>query len=69
MPEAADEADVRLLAAVEPTRSLLDNVHLEHVLRAASLTGRSPADVASRLTALGYRLPDEVEYPEVRGAG
>ncbi|AQW54107.1 peptidase C14 caspase catalytic subunit P20 [Streptomyces hygroscopicus] len=29
--------------------------------------GRSPADVAARLTALGYRLPDEVDYPEVCG--
>ncbi|MEK8143380.1 hypothetical protein NKH18_18505 [Streptomyces sp. M10(2022)] len=38
------------------------------VLRSASLTGRRPADVASRLTALGYRLPDDVEYPEVRGS-
>ncbi|RDG36821.1 wHTH domain-containing protein [Streptomyces corynorhini] len=68
LPEVADAADVRLLAAVEPTCSLLDNVHLEHVLRAASLTGRSPADVAERLVALGYRLPDEVAYPRVRGA-
>ncbi|MFD5893074.1 hypothetical protein [Streptomyces sp. NPDC060366] len=64
LPEVADEADVRLLATVD--RSYLDNVHLEHVLRSASLTGRSPADVAARLTALGHRLPDDIEYPEVR---
>ncbi|MFE7755769.1 hypothetical protein [Streptomyces sp. NPDC057418] len=66
LPEAPDEADILLLETVD--RSHLDGVHLENVLRSASLTGRSPADVASRLTALGYRLPDEVEYPEVRGA-
>ncbi|WP_327233214.1 hypothetical protein OG349_03775 [Streptomyces sp. NBC_01317] len=65
LPEVADEADVRLLATVD--RSYLDNVHLEHVLRSASLTGRSPADVAERLTALGHQLPDKVDYPEVRG--
>ncbi|MFJ9028188.1 hypothetical protein ACIRQP_06620 [Streptomyces sp. NPDC102274] len=65
VPAVADVEDIRLLETVD--RSFLDNVHLEHVLRSASLTGRSPADVASRLTALGYRLPDEVEYPEVRG--
>ncbi|MEV8395801.1 MULTISPECIES: hypothetical protein [unclassified Streptomyces] len=67
VPAVADVADIRLLATVD--RSFLDNVHLEHVLRSASLTGRSPADVASRLTALGHRLPDEVDYPEVRGTG
>ncbi|MFE1961672.1 hypothetical protein [Streptomyces sp. NPDC059479] len=66
LPAVADEADIRLLATLD--RSYLDNVHLEHVLRSASLTGRSPADVASRLTALGHRLPDEVAYPEVRGS-
>jgi hypothetical protein len=66
LPTAADEADIRLLETVD--RSYLDNVHLEHVLGSASLTGRSPADVASRLTALGYRLPDDVDYPEVRGS-
>ncbi|MEU1483586.1 hypothetical protein [Streptomyces sp. NPDC005752] len=66
LPESADEADIRLLEAVD--RSYLDDVHLEDVLRSASLTGRSPADVASRLTALGHRLPDEVDYPEVRGS-
>lgn len=66
VPEVADVEDIRLLETVD--RSFLDNVHLEHVLRSASLTGRSPADVASRLTALGYRLPDEVDYPEVRAA-
>ncbi|MEU9187328.1 hypothetical protein AB0D14_22855 [Streptomyces sp. NPDC048484] len=66
LPAIADEAEVRLLETVD--RSFLDDVHLENVLRSASLTGRSPADVASRLTALGYRLPDEVEYPEVRGS-
>lgn len=64
LPETAEEADIRLLETV--TRSYLDNVHLEYVLRSASLTGRSPADVAARLTELGYRLPDEVTYPEVR---
>ncbi|MEV0777872.1 hypothetical protein ACIBLA_26705 [Streptomyces sp. NPDC050433] len=66
LPETADEADIRLLDTV--TRSYLDDVHLEYVLRSASLTGRSPADVAARLTGLGYRLPDEVVYPEIRGA-
>ncbi|MFJ1990039.1 wHTH domain-containing protein [Streptomyces asiaticus] len=66
LPAVADVADIRLLETVD--RSFLDGVHLEHVLRSASLTGRSPADVASRLTALGYRLPDEVDYPEVCGA-
>lgn len=66
LPETADEADVRLLETVD--RSYLDGVHLEHVLRSASLTGRSPADVAARLAGLGYRLADEVEYPDVRGA-
>ncbi|MFE9885464.1 hypothetical protein [Streptomyces scopuliridis] len=65
VPAVAEAEDIRLLETVD--RSFLDNVHLEHVLRSASLTGRSPADVASRLTALGYRLPDEVDYPEVRG--
>ncbi|WP_031087596.1 hypothetical protein [Streptomyces sp. NRRL WC-3549] len=64
LPETADEEDVRLLETVD--RSFKDGVHLEHVLRSAGLTGRSPADVAERLSALGYRLPDEVEYPEVR---
>lgn len=64
VPETADEADIHLLATL--TRSYLDDVHLEYVLRSASLTGRSPSDVATRLTALGYRLPDEVEYPEMR---
>ncbi|MFI6083341.1 hypothetical protein ACIBBB_20565 [Streptomyces sp. NPDC051217] len=63
LPETADEADIRLLETV--TRSYLDNVHLQDVLRSASLTGRSPADVAARLTELGYRLPDEVTYPDV----
>ncbi|MFJ1745905.1 hypothetical protein ACIOJD_06620 [Streptomyces sp. NPDC088116] len=66
VPEVADAEDIRLLEALD--RSFMDNVHLEHVLRCASLTGRSPADVAGRLTALGYRLPDEVDYPEVCGA-
>ncbi|MFF3755389.1 hypothetical protein ACFYYH_33930 [Streptomyces sp. NPDC002018] len=66
LPAVADEADIRLLETVD--RSFLDNVHLEHVLRSAGLTGRSPADVASRLTALGHRLPDEVDYPEVRAS-
>ncbi|MFJ9058980.1 hypothetical protein [Streptomyces sp. NPDC102409] len=66
LPETADEADIRLLETVD--RSYLDRVHLEHVLRSAGLTGRSPADVAARLTALGHTLPDEVEYPETRGA-
>lgn len=65
LPETADEADIRLLETVD--RSYLDGVHLEHVLRSAGLTGRSPADVAARLTALGHTLPDEVEYPETRG--
>ncbi|AEM82088.1 wHTH domain-containing protein [Streptomyces violaceusniger] len=65
LPAVADVADIRLLETVD--RSFLDGVHLEHVLRSASLTGRSPADVASRLAALGYRLPDEVDYPEVCG--
>ncbi|MFF2726571.1 hypothetical protein ACFVS9_01505 [Streptomyces sp. NPDC058008] len=65
LPETADEADVRLLETLG--RSYRDNVHLEHVLRGASLTGRSPADVAARLTALGHTLPDEVEYPETQG--
>lgn len=66
LPPVAAESDIRLLDTLD--RSYLDNVHLEHVLRSASLTGRTPADIASRLTALGYRLPDEVEYPEVRGS-
>ncbi|MGW2327824.1 wHTH domain-containing protein [Streptomyces sp. NPDC001700] len=66
VPAVAKEEDIRLLETVE--RSYLDGVHLEHVLHSASLTGRSPADVASRLTALGYRLPDEVDYPEVCAA-
>ncbi|MCX5412522.1 hypothetical protein [Streptomyces sp. NBC_00059] len=66
LPETADEADIRLLETVD--RSYRDGVHLEHVLRSAGLTGRSPADVAARLTALGYELPDEVEYPDVRGS-
>ncbi|MFE9723594.1 hypothetical protein ACFYQ5_08355 [Streptomyces sp. NPDC005794] len=66
LPEAADEADIRLLATVD--RSYRDGVRLEKVLRSASLTGRSPKDVAARLTALGYDLVDEVEYPDVRGA-
>ncbi|MFD5898712.1 hypothetical protein [Streptomyces sp. NPDC060366] len=59
----ADESDIHLLETL--TRSYLDDVHLEHVLRSATLTGRSPSDVATRLTELGYRLPDEVKYPEV----
>ncbi|SEM58074.1 hypothetical protein [Streptacidiphilus jiangxiensis] len=33
-------------------------VSVEHVLRAAVATGRTPADVAGRLFALGYRIPD-----------
>ncbi|GAA3871594.1 hypothetical protein GCM10023084_25730 [Streptomyces lacrimifluminis] len=66
LPETVDEEDIRLLETVD--RSYLDNIHLEHVLRSASLTGRSPADVAARLTALGHRLPDEVDYPEVRAS-
>ncbi|WP_275561977.1 hypothetical protein [Streptomyces sp. 5-6(2022)] len=64
VPATVDEEDIRLLATVD--RSFLDGVHLEHVLHSASRTGRSPADVAARLTALGYRLPDEVDYPDVR---
>ncbi|MFI6699135.1 hypothetical protein ACIBJC_09205 [Streptomyces sp. NPDC050509] len=68
LPEIADEADVRLLATLDPDRSLLDDVLLENVLRCASLTGRTPADVAARLKEFGYRLPDEVEYPEIRGS-
>lgn len=63
LPESADEPDIRLLDTL--TRSYLDDVHLEHVLRSATLTGRSPSDVAARLTDLGYRLPDEVKYPEM----
>ncbi|WNE99457.1 hypothetical protein PS467_31055 [Streptomyces luomodiensis] len=66
LPQVADPEDIRLLETVD--RSFLDGVHLEHVLHSASLTGRSPADVASRLAELGYRLPDEVDYPEVCGA-
>uniref|UniRef100_A0AAU1LQW4 wHTH-Hsp90 Na associated domain-containing protein n=1 Tax=Streptomyces sp. NBC_00148 TaxID=2903626 RepID=A0AAU1LQW4_9ACTN len=66
LPGTADEADIRLLETVD--RSYRDTVHLEHVLRSAGLTGRSPADVAARLTELGFTLPDEVEYPDVRGA-
>ncbi|MFE3742696.1 hypothetical protein [Streptomyces sp. NPDC059134] len=68
LPETADEADIRLLATLDPDRSLLDDVLLENVLRCASLTGRTPADVAARLEEFGYRLPDEVEYPEIRGS-
>ncbi|MFE3827459.1 hypothetical protein [Streptomyces sp. NPDC059092] len=68
LPEVADEADVRLLKSLDPDRSLLDDVLLENVLCSASLTGRTPADVAARLTEFGYRLPDEVEYPEIRGS-
>lgn len=63
LPAVATESDIRLLESL--TRSYLDDVHLEHVLRSATLTGRSPKDVATRLTELGYRLPDEVTYPEV----
>jgi hypothetical protein len=33
-------------------------VPVAHVLRAAVVTGRSPAAVADRLAALGYRVPD-----------
>ncbi|MDX3064958.1 MULTISPECIES: wHTH domain-containing protein [Streptomyces] len=65
LPAVADEADIRLLETID--RSYQDDVHLGDVLRSASLTGRSPADVAARLTALGHRLPDEVDHPEVRG--
>ncbi|MFD5749497.1 hypothetical protein [Streptomyces sp. NPDC127033] len=68
LPEAADEADVQLLKSLDPDRSLLDDVLLENVLCSASLTGRTPADVAARLTELGYRLPEEVAYPEIRGS-
>lgn len=65
LPETAEEADIRLLAAV--TSSYLDIIGLENVLRTASLTGRSPADVARRMTELGYWLSEEkVTYPEVR---
>ncbi|MEV7087708.1 hypothetical protein AB0O07_17700 [Streptomyces sp. NPDC093085] len=67
LPETAEAEDVRLLETVD--RSFLDTVHLEHVLRSASLTGWSPAEVAARLTAFGHRLPDEVAYPEIRPAG
>ncbi|MFJ2555273.1 MULTISPECIES: hypothetical protein [unclassified Streptomyces] len=66
LPAVVDTEDIRLLAAVD--RSYLDNVHLENVLRGASLTGMSPAEVARRLTALGHQLPDEVDYPDVRGS-
>ncbi|MFJ8002562.1 hypothetical protein ACIQ7D_36580 [Streptomyces sp. NPDC096310] len=68
LPEAADEADIRLLKSLDPDRSLLDDVLLENVLCSASLTGRTPADVAARLKEFGYRLPDEVEYPEIPGS-
>lgn len=63
-PAVADEEDIRLLETVD--RSFRDGVHLEHVLRSAGLTGRSPVGVAARLTALGHRLPDEVVHPEER---
>ncbi|MFE3828367.1 hypothetical protein [Streptomyces sp. NPDC059092] len=66
LPAVVDPEDIRLLAAVD--RSYRDDVHLENVLRSASLTGMSPAEVARRLTALGYQLPDEVDYPDVRGS-
>ncbi|MET9558151.1 hypothetical protein [Streptomyces sp. NPDC006645] len=65
LPETAEEADIRLLAAV--TNSYLDIIELENVLRTASLAGRSPADVAARMRELGYWLSEEkVAYPEVR---
>lgn len=63
LPAVATEPDIRLLDTL--TRSHLDDVHLEHVLRCATLTGRSPSDVATRLKELGHRLPDKVTYPEV----
>ncbi|MDH6143630.1 hypothetical protein P3T35_005665 [Kitasatospora sp. GP30] len=33
-------------------------VSADHVLRAAAITRRSPSEIAGRLLALGYRLPD-----------
>ncbi|WP_420718691.1 hypothetical protein [Streptomyces sp. NRRL S-813] len=48
------------------------DLELEHILRAASLTGRSPADVASRPAALGHQVRDDIGCParyEPAGAG
>ncbi|MFC3233576.1 hypothetical protein ACFOL3_10410, partial [Streptomyces nitrosporeus] len=61
LPGKADERDVALLATTD--RSYKDEFLPEHVLRSAGLTGRSPAEVAERLRALGHRVSDAVEYP------
>jgi hypothetical protein len=67
LPVVADEQDVRLLETVNHSHQDEYHLQLEHILRSASLTGRSPADVASRLTAFGYQVPGDMDYPEVRG--
>lgn len=64
LPGTAEEPDIRLLETL--TASYLDILLLENVLRSASATTRTPADVASRLTELGYRLSADVVYSEVR---
>ncbi|MFD4910939.1 wHTH domain-containing protein [Kitasatospora purpeofusca] len=40
-------------------------VPLGHVLRAASRLGCSPGEIAERLEVFGYRLPEEVDLPDV----
>ncbi|GLU50480.1 hypothetical protein [Nocardiopsis ansamitocini] len=64
LPASADPHDIGLLRTVEP--HLTDPLEAEHILRSADLTGRSPADVASRLTELGYEVR-EATHPEAGG--
>lgn len=67
-PAVADEQDVRLLEAVRGDHEYDDRFReyrlgLGRVLRAASLTGRSPADVAARLPALAAGSPTTLGTP------
>lgn len=70
VPERADADDLLLLSEdLDRARPWLDArqpLPLGHVLEAAALTGRDPADVAARLGEFGHRLPDRTPVPAVR---
>ncbi|MGW7454057.1 wHTH domain-containing protein [Streptomyces sp. NPDC054787] len=67
--EAAEHEDTLLVSndldGKGPWLAVDDPVELGHVLKAARVTGRSPAEVAARLVELGYHLPRSVVLPDV----